>query len=64
MREIKLFILVVFLASLVMSASVQAQTSTPSPQPKVDDDIIKVESRLIVVPVSVTDSNGQPVLAR
>src|SRR4051794_21966666 len=35
---------------------------TPTPTPKVDDDIIKVESRLVVVPVSVTDANGQPVL--
>lgn len=33
----------------------------PTPSPKVDDDIIKVESRLVVVPVSVTDGSGNPV---
>lgn len=62
MREIRFFILGVFLAGLAGSAPAWAQTATPSPQPRVDDDIIKVESRLIVVPVSVTDANGQPVL--
>jgi VWFA-related protein len=45
-----------------ISASVFAQTPTPTPSPQVDDDVIKVESRLVVVPVSVTDSSGQPVL--
>lgn len=39
-----------------------AQTATPTPAVKEDDDVIKVNSRLIVVPVSVTDSNGNAVL--
>lgn len=48
-------------AALTASAfGLSAQT--PTPTPKVDDDIIKVESRLVVVPVSVTDAAGQPVL--
>jgi VWFA-related protein len=34
---------------------------TPTPKPKSDDDIIKVSSRLVVVPVSVTDASGQAV---
>lgn len=34
---------------------------TPTPTPKIDDEVIKVSSRLIVVPVSVTDSSGQAV---
>src|SRR3982750_597784 len=40
-----------------------AQTATPTPKPKAipDDDIIKVESRLVVVPVSVTDKTGNAV---
>jgi len=38
-----------------------AQTPTPKPTPKIDDEIIKVESRLVVVPVSVFDANGEPV---
>ena len=47
-------------AAVLFSASAAiAQTPTPKAQP--DDEIIKVESRLIVVPVSVTDSNGQAV---
>lgn len=38
------------------------QTATPTPKPKaVDDDVIKVTSRLIVIPASVTDANGLPV---
>ena len=45
-----------------ISVSAFAQTPTPTPKPVVDDDVIKVESRLVVVPVSVTDSLGQPVL--
>ena len=34
---------------------------TPTPGPE-DFDIVRVSSNLIVVPVSVTDTNGQPVL--
>ena len=37
-----------------------AQTPTPKIQSD-DDDIIKVQSRLVVVPVSVTDAGGEPV---
>ena len=37
--------------------AVNAQTATP----QADDDVIKVESRLVVVPVSVTDASGQAV---
>jgi VWFA-related protein len=47
---------------LLISVSGFGQTPTPKPTPKVDDDIIKVESRLVVVPVSIIDSSGQPVL--
>lgn len=53
------------LASLLASffvLSAFAQTSTPTPTPKADDEVIKINSRLIVVPVSVTDANGNPVL--
>ena len=42
-------------------STVPAQKPTPTPKPAVDDDIIKVSSRLVVVPVSVTDTNGNPV---
>lgn len=47
--------------TLVFTAS--AQTATPTPPAKADDDeVIKVDSRLVVVPVSVMDVNNQPVL--
>jgi Ca-activated chloride channel family protein len=36
---------------------------TPSPSENLDDvDVVRVESNLVVVPVSVTDLSGQPVL--
>jgi VWFA-related protein len=43
------------------AASIMAQTATPTPI-KEEDQVIKVSSRLVVVPVSVTDPNGEPVL--
>jgi VWFA-related protein len=47
----------------VISTFAQTPTPTPKATPKpVDDDIIKVSSRLVVVPVSVTDAKGEPVL--
>ena len=51
----------IFLAIIFFAFSVFAQTPSPTP-PIEDDEIIKVESRLVVVPVSVLDANGQPVL--
>lgn len=44
------------------AASTMAQTATPTPPIKEEDQVIKVSSRLVVVPVSVTDPNGEPVL--
>jgi len=49
----------VLVALLTSAFCARAQTPTPKPTP--DDEIIKVSSRLIVVPVSITDSNGNPV---
>lgn len=57
MRKLSL----ISLFSILLSA-IAANAQTPTPTPKViDDEIIKVESRLVVVPVSVTDANGQAV---
>lgn len=50
-----------FLASFTL---LSAQTPTPTPgssKAKEDDEVIKVSSRLIVVPISVVDANGNPV---
>ena len=50
--------------AIILFTSVGAslgQTPTPKPTPRVDDEIIKVESRLVVVPVSIFDANGEPV---
>lgn len=45
-----------------ISHSAFAQTAKPTPPPPDDGEIIKVDSRLVVVPVSVLDASGQPVL--
>jgi len=54
-----------FAISLVLLVSLTAFSQTPAPTatPKIADDegVIKVESRLVVIPASVTDANGQPV---
>jgi len=39
-----------------------AQTATPTPQIKEEEGVLKVDSKLIVVPVSVTNAAGDPVL--
>ncbi|MBP6003986.1 MAG: VWA domain-containing protein [Pyrinomonadaceae bacterium] len=53
----------VFTALMATFGSVFSQTNPAKPTPTPDDDdVIKVESRLIVVPASVTDTNGLPVL--
>lgn len=58
-RLIRPSLLLLFL--FTAAASLCAQTPTPTPKIAEDEGVIKVESRLIVVPVSVTDANGQPV---
>jgi len=51
----------IFILAFAFSAFAQTPKSTPTPVAE-DGDIIKVDSRLVVVPVSVTDAAGQPVL--
>ena len=51
-----------FLLLSVFSFAAFAQTPvSPPPLPVIDDEVLTIESRLIVVPVSVTDGSGQPV---
>lgn len=47
-----------------LAAAAVAQTAKPTATPVIEDDgdVIRVDSRLVVVPVSVTDAAGQPVL--
>lgn len=53
----------VFLLATVFLFSLAALGQTPKPTQsvKVDDDVIRVESHLVVIPVSVTDADGHPV---
>lgn len=52
-----------FIFSLITASATFAQTAKPTPPPADDgEEVIKVNSRLVVVPVSVTDASGQPVL--
>lgn len=44
------------------SVAAFAQTVVPTPPIKEEEGVIKVDSRLVVVPVSVIDPNGEPVL--
>jgi Ca-activated chloride channel homolog len=46
---------------LMLSAGALAQTATPTPTTRLEDQEIKIESRLVVIPVSVTDAAGNPV---
>src|SRR5688500_3098094 len=46
----------------IFSLSIFAQNPTPTPAVVDDNEPIRVSSRLVVVPVSVTDASGQPVL--
>lgn len=48
--------------ALALAPGLFAQTPKPTATPtKLDDDVIKVSSRLVVVPVSVTDASGAPL---
>lgn len=42
-------------------AKLPAASPTPTPKPKDDPDIIKVDSALVPIPVSVNDASGRPV---
>ena len=53
-------LLPVLIALALLTAASWAQTPTPRATP--DDEVIKVSSRLVVVPVSVTDDKGNPVV--
>lgn len=53
-----------FVSTLIAAFAFSAFAQTAQPTPPVEDEgeVIKVNSRLVVVPVSILDANGQPVL--
>ncbi len=54
---------VIFLFVILLNSFVSfGQTPTPTPKITEEEGVIKVDSRLIVVPVSVTSTNGEPVV--
>ena len=55
------FLLVFGLVAAACCSAI-AQTASPTPPIKEEDQVIKVDSRLVVVPVSVVDPNGESVL--
>ena len=56
-------ILFILAAISIFSFSIKAQNPPPPPPPTIDEskEVIKIDSRLVVIPVSVTDAAGQPV---
>lgn len=61
MNQTRAFIFAIFII-LLLAFSAFSQTPAATPPPVEEDDVIKVESRLVVVPVSVLDARGEPVL--
>jgi VWFA-related protein len=55
----KLPYIAAFLFSFAFTSPTFAQNPTPTPRP--EDQEIKIQSRLVVIPVSVTDASGNPV---
>src|ERR1044072_9504611 len=47
---------------LFLANALLAQKPTPTPPPTDDGEVIKANSRLVMVPVSVTNAAGDPVL--
>jgi Ca-activated chloride channel family protein len=47
---------------LILSSYTAGQTTTPTPPIQEEDQVVKVESRLVIVPVAVTNQAGDPVM--
>lgn len=60
-------IFLILLITFASTSNIFAQDSVPSPRPTAtpfieeDNEVLTIESRLVIVPVSVTDGNGNPV---
>ena len=54
---------IIFILAIISIFSFAVKAQIPPPPPPVDDgEVIKIDSRLVVVPVSVLDANGQAVM--
>lgn len=51
-----------FVVTILLTIANEAQTATPTPRVSEEDQVVKVESRLVIIPVSVTNPAGEPVL--
>jgi Ca-activated chloride channel family protein len=58
---IRVFSAVFVVLVSVLAASAQNPVGTPPPLVVEDNEVLRIDSRLVVVPVAVVDSNGQPV---
>lgn len=54
-------ILFLLFAVSIFATSLMGQTPTPKPTDD-DDEIIRISSRLVMIPVSATDAGGSPIL--
>ena len=59
LRSLHFFRYILFITFIDNAAG---QTTTPTPPIQEEDQVVKVESRLVVVPVSVTNAAGDPVM--
>src|SRR5687768_16747248 len=62
MKYLSNCIAVFVLALTVLSMAVAGQTPTPTPIVRDEEGAIHIDSRLVVIPVSVTNHQGEPVL--
>ncbi len=61
MKRLPIFFIFTILLAFASSVLAQVTTQTPPPVIEEDSDVLTIESRLIIVPVSVTDGEGNPV---
>ena len=57
----RLLVSLIITAFFAINTLAQTPVGTPPPLVIEDKEVLKIESRLIMIPVSVTDGNGQPV---
>jgi len=51
----------ILVTSILLTAQLFAQTPSPTPPIPEEDQVVQVKSRLVIIPVSVTDPAGEPV---